>query len=299
MRNEKTKVVVVVGPTASGKTSLAISLAKHHNGEVISADSRQVYRGLDLGTGKVTAEEMDGVPHHLLDVTGPDEVFSAADFVRGADEAIADITTRGKLPIIAGGTFFYIEALLGTKTLAKVPANTTLRTALEHETTENLFKALEEKDPAYANTADRRNRHRLIRALEVIDAYGSMPAHTPEARYNALIIGIETESVALNEKIDVRLRERLDAGMLEEARILHTKGLSYDRMESLGLEYRYMARHLQGELSYDEMATVLEHKIHQYAKRQRTWLKKMENVTWFSPTDAEKVEPAVKNFLQN
>lgn len=297
MKASPTKILVIVGPTASGKTALAVRLAKTFNGEVISADSRQVYRELDLGTGKVTPEEADGVPHHLIDVADPTEVYNAADFVRDADCAIADISARGKLPIVAGGTFFYIEALLGTKSLAEVPANEALRAELDKLPADELFARLKASDPEYADTIDRHNIHRLIRAIEIVETLGTMPRQNEERRYEALILGADVPREVLNEKIRTRLLEHLSHGMLDEAKRLHKSGLTYERMESLGLEYRYMARHLQGALSYEEMVEVLTHKIRQFAKRQRTWLKKMKDVQWFAPTNATEIESTVRHFL--
>lgn len=295
--SERARSVAIVGPTASGKTSLAIRLAQTLDGEVVSCDSRQVYRGLDIGTGKVTPEEMAGIPHHLLDIADPAETYTAADFVRDADGAITDITARGKLPIIAGGTFFYLEALLGTKAIAGVPPNEPLRTELAEKTPEELHADLVALDPAYAEVVDRHNPHRLVRAIEVATALGSVPTPRTELRYDVLTIGLDVPSDILAEKISRRLQERFAEGMLEEAKHLHATGLSFERMDALGLEYRYMARHLQGALNYDEMQTTLEQKIRQYAKRQRTWLRSMPGVQWFASTDYEGTEEAVRKFL--
>ena len=164
---EKPKILVVVGPTASGKTGLAIELAKRFNGEVISADSRQVYRGLDIGTAKTTKEEMDGVPHHLIDVADPKEVYNASDFKQGAEAAIADIVARGKLPIVAGGTFFYVDILLGRVALPDVPPNEQLRKKLEEKSAAELYQELQAKDPRRAAEIDPQNKRRVIRALEI------------------------------------------------------------------------------------------------------------------------------------
>lgn len=290
------KLVAVLGPTASGKTALAVQLAQQFDGEVISADSRQVYRGLDIGTGKVIPEEMDGIPHHLIDICDPTQVYTASDFVRGADEAISDISERGKLPILAGGTFFYVEALLGTKTLAAVPPNETLRAALEEKTNEELVAELEAKDPARAETIDTKNRRRLIRALEVVEALGSVPSNQGAQRYDTLLIGIDMPQDVLDERIRTRLLSRFEEGMVKEACGLHENGLSFERMETLGLEYRYMARHLKGDLTYEELVPILEQKIRQYAKRQLTWLRKMENVHWIPYDTPEEAADLVRDF---
>jgi len=279
---EKPKIMVIVGPTASGKTSLSIKLAKQHNGEVISADSRQVYRGLNLGTGKVTAEEMEGVPHHLLDIVDPKEIYTAADFVRDGRATITDILSRGKLPIIVGGTFFYTDALLGRIVTPEVPPNPTLRAELEKLSAEQLFSKLEAVDPVRADEIDRHNPRRLVRALEIADALGSVPQLPAEELYDAQILGIHIDQETLHKNIHNRLLARLDAGMIDEVKALHERGLSYERMEDLGLEYRYIARHLKGEVSYEDMVTTLETKIRQFAKRQMTWLKRDKSIEWIS-----------------
>lgn len=277
------RVIIIVGPTASGKTALAIALAKKLNGEVVSADSRQVYRGLDLGTGKVTPEEMAGVPHHLLDTVDPTAVYSAADFVRDAQGAIDAILARGKTPIIAGGTGFYIDALTGRMPLTPVSANPAFRASLAHRSAPFLFELLSAVDPKRAarmNESDSKNKVRLIRALEI--SYCGEPHEVlrTASPYTYTWIGIKPNMDALREKIGTRLDERLAQGMVEEARALHQKGISYERMEALGLEYRYLARYLQGDITLDAMRTQLEQKIWQYAKRQMTYWQRNKDIQW-------------------
>jgi tRNA dimethylallyltransferase len=282
MKREKQKIIVIVGPTASGKTAFSVRLAKEIGGEIISADSRQIYRGLDIGTGKVTAEEMEGIPHHLLDIKNADENYSAAQFAKDAADAIEEITVRGHVPIIAGGTFFYIETLLCRMTLPEVPPNEALRNELEEPSAEEVFALLEAKDPRRAATIDRHNKRRVIRALEITSALGSVPEETAsESPYDAYIIGIDIPREELYARIGARLRARMDDGMLEEAKQLHAAGLSYARMDALGLEYRYLAKLLQGELSGDQMIEALEREIRHFAKRQMTWLKGMDGIHWY------------------
>jgi tRNA dimethylallyltransferase len=259
---------------------LSITLAKQHDGEIVSADSRQVYRGLDLGTGKVTQEEMQGIPHHLLDVADPHDTYTAADFVRDGRAAIASILSRGKLPIIVGGTFFYMDALLGRVVAPEVPPDPTLRAELEKLTLSELFSRLEVADPRRAHEIDPHNPHRLIRALEIAAALGTVPPLTSHELYDARIIGIKIDTKTLHKNIHDRLIARLDAGMVEEVKRLHENGLSYERMEDLGLEYRYITRYLKGELPYEEMVATLETKIRQFAKRQMTWLKRDPSIEW-------------------
>lgn len=292
------KIVAVVGPTASGKSNLAVEIALAFNGEVISADSRQVYRGLDIGSGKITEEEMRSVPHYLLDVADPKEVFTAAEFVEQAQEAATDILKRSKLPIVAGGTGFYLSALLGEVSLPEVEPNQELREKLEKLSTKELLDKLGALDPARAETIDRNNKPRLIRAIEIAEKLGEVPKIKADLPYNVLKIGIDLPDDILKDKIHRRLLSRVDEGMLEEAKRLHEEGVPWGRMEALGLEYRYMARYLQGLISKEEMLTELEQKIWHYAKRQRTWFKRDKKIKWFSPEDTEKVLKEVKTFLK-
>jgi len=294
----KPKVIVIVGPTASGKTMLSIEIATLCDGEVVSADSRQVYRGLDIGTGKVTPEEMNGIPHHLLDVADPMDVYTAADFARDGQAAINGILEQNHLPIIAGGTFFYVDALLGTVAVPEAPPNPALRASLEKRTAEALFAELQEKDAARAETIDPHNKVRLVRALELIDALGSVPTPTSEPLYDALFLGIEITEAQLHHNIYKRIIDRLDHGMIEEVVQLHANGMTYERMEELGLEYRYISRHLKGELTKEAMIDELNTKTRQFAKRQLTWLKRYTAVQWVAPDAVTEARALVHHHTQ-
>jgi tRNA dimethylallyltransferase len=277
----KPKVIAILGPTASGKTALSIELAKELNGEVISADSRQVYRGLDIGSGKVTEEEMQGIPHHLISIVDPADSYSGADFVRDASSVIADITARGKVSIIAGGTFFYVDLLRGKQSAAPVPANPTLQAKLELLSTEELVRRLTTTDPRRAATIDTKNRRRLIRALEIIDTLGVVPEADPsESPYDWLIFGIAIEREKLNARIETRLHQRLKDGMEDEVSSLLRGGVSKERLVDFGLEYRYLVRRHYQELTYEQMTEELFAKIRQFAKRQQTWLKRDSEIIW-------------------
>jgi tRNA dimethylallyltransferase len=293
------KIVVIVGPTASGKTSLAIQLARLFGGEVVSADSRQVYRGLDIGTDTVTEAEMQGVSHHLIDVTEASVVYTAADFVRDADIAIADIAARGKLPIVVGGTFFYIDVLLGHRTLAGVPANSALRAELGTLSTEELHRKLADVDPTFAEQVDAHNPRRLIRALEIVTAKGTVPMFVPQQRYDTRIIGINVPLEILRERINTRLDETLARGLVEETKQLLRDGISKSRFNEIGLEYRVVRAYLDGAYSYEEMRTVLKQKICQYAKRQRTWLKKMKNIHWVSLNGTAQTSAIIQEWIHS
>lgn len=282
----KPRILAIVGPTASGKSDLAVQAAELFNGEVVSADSRQVYRGLDLGTGKMNREEMRGVPHHLIDVADPTDTFTVTDFKAQAEKAITEIVARGKLPIICGGTGLYVDTLINNLEIPEVPPNAELRDKLSDLSTHELFKMLSEKDPERADAIDKNNPRRLVRALEIVEALGKVPPLTYESpMYDPLFVGISIPKDILEMRIKRRLRGRIEAGMIQEAENLHAQGLSWDRMESLGLEYKYLALHLQGKLNAEEMETELGKAIIDYSKRQMTWFRKNPRIEWLTPPE--------------
>jgi tRNA dimethylallyltransferase len=295
----KPKVIAIVGPTASGKTALSIAIAKKFGGEIISADSRQVYVGMDIGTGKVTRDEMAGIPHHLIDIADPVTVYTGADFMRDANEAVRSIVGKNHLPIVTGGTFFYIDLLRGKMQPAPVEPNEDFRNSLAHFKDDELFAQLQTKDPKRAENIDPFNRRRLVRALEVIEALGSVPEQKPvETPYDWLILGVEVPSEPLHDKIHDRLLTRLEQGMVKEVENLVSQGVTYERLDDLGLEYRYIGQYLQKHLTYDEMVEQLETKIRQYAKRQLTWLKRDAEIEWFVSGDQEGVFARIEKFIQ-
>lgn len=300
---KKPKLIVILGPTATGKTALAIALAKKHNGEIISADSRQVYRGLDLGTGKVTKKEMGGIPHHLLDVADPKKQFSVAQFAALANQSIEDIFSRGKTPIICGGTGLYIDTLVSGTILPEVPPNPALRKKLEKKTAASLFIMLQKIDPERAKAIEKQNPVRLIRAIEIAKALGKVPKiQTVEPHYDMIKIGLDMNDEALKSRIAIRLQERLKSGMLNETKQLHAKGLTWRRMQELGLEYREMALLLtNNKKSREQFESDLTFAIWHYAKRQRTWFKRDKEILWINPlkkSEVKKAEAAVKRFLK-
>ena len=285
---KRPKVLVIVGPTASGKTGLAVALAKQFNGEVISADSRQVYKGLDIGTAKVTEEEMQGVSHHLIDVAEVKEVYSAADFVRDGQKAIADIISRDKLPIIAGGTFFYVDALLGRTSLPQVEPYPELRAELERKSEKELFAMLEKKDPHRASEIDQNNKRRLIRALEITHELEYVPeVPASNSPYNHLIIGIETEKEELREKFAVRAEQFLQSGFLKEIEQLHEAEVSKERLLEIGFEYQIGLELFENQINEEEFVEKFIAKNWQYAKRQMTWLQRDQKIKWFKANDPE------------
>lgn len=288
------KVLVILGPTASGKSDMAVRLAKKFKGEIISADSRQVYKGLDIGTGKITRGEMKGVPHHLLDIADPRRSFSVSQYKKLAEEERYFIESRNKLPIVVGGTGFYIDALAGSISLPEVPPNKKLREKLSKKTNTALFKMLLEKDRMRAKTIDPNNKVRLIRALEIVAALGKVPKIKTNPSNNFIYVGLKPDD--LNERIYQRLKKRM-TGMIKEAKELYKNGLSYKRMHELGLEYRYLAMFLQGKLTKEEMGEKLNIAIRQYSKRQMAWFKRNKKIKWFKPDEYKEIEKYVRNML--
>ncbi len=293
-----------MGPTSSGKSALAVALARKFNGEVISADSRQVYKGLDIGTGKITPREMKGIPHHLLDVASAKRSFSADDFVRLAHAQVKRISARGALPIVAGGTGFYIDALVGRVVLPNVAPDHSLRARLEKNSAARLFALLRKRDPERAKSlsspSERNNKVRLIRALEITRALGHVPyrdLRNPDI--DVLWIGIAPPIKKLEKKISARLRARIKQGMIAEAKRLHAAGLSYKRMEALGLEYRSLARLLQGKITRRQMMEELNRAIRKYAKRQITYWKRNKDIKWFNPRQRRLIERSARNWLKH
>jgi len=286
----KPKVIAVVGPTASGKSSLGIYLAQKLKGEVISADSRQVYKGLDIGTGKVTKKEMAGVKHHLLSIASPKKQFTVDDFVHLAERAHSNILQNDRMTIVVGGTGLYVDMLLGRMSYPNVHPNTKLREQLEQRTTEQLFVQLQRLDPRRAANIEPNHKRRLIRAIEIAKAIGKSPVHrTTLCKYETLWLGLPARPAGgsptpakLKKKIRMRLFARIRTGMIAEAIRLHRAGLSYKRMEELGLEYRYLSLLLQNKITKQEFETQLERAIWHYAKRQLRWFKRNKDIHWVS-----------------
>ena len=278
----KPRILVIVGPTASGKSALAVKLAKKFNGEIISADSRQVYKGLDIGTGKITRKERRGISHHLLDVARPKRQFSVSEYVTITNQAIAKIVEKRKSPIVVGGTGFYIDAITNKVSLPEVPPNKKLRAKLEKKSLEELFKLLKKKDPSRARTIDTKNKVRLIRALEIVEALGKVPELANSLKlsaYSFVYIGLNPKD--LDKRIYERLIERLP-GIVREVKRLRKQGLSWKRLHELGLEYRYVSMYVHGYLHREEMVEKLYGETRKYAKRQMTWFKRNKEIKWFT-----------------
>jgi tRNA dimethylallyltransferase len=285
----KKKVFIILGPTASGKSALGVKLAKKINGEIISADSRQIYKDLNVGTGKITKKEMRGIPHHLLDVADAREIFSVSEYKTLAEKALKEIVDKNKTPIVVGGTGFYIDALTGTASFPEVPPNKQLRKKLEIKSAETLFKLLEKKDSRRAKMIDPHNKIRIIRALEIIESLGKVPEiKKTKTPYEFVYIGLRPKQKELEKKIYTRIIQRLD-GMIKEAKRLHADGLSYKRMYDLGLEYRSLSRLLQKKISKKEMVNELFKATVKYSKRQETWFKRNKKIKWFEPKATKEI----------
>ena len=295
MKSNRCNLIVIVGPTASGKSKLAVRLARKFLGEVISADSRQVYRGLDIGTGKITQDEMQGVSHHLIDVADPKRQFSLAEFQHLAEKAISDITRRGKIPFLVGGTAFWVDAVAYGLRLPAVPPNKALRKRLGKKNARELFRILKRLDPARARTIERQNPRRLIRAIEIARAIGRTPKVKRRIPYRVLWLGVSLPSAMLKQRISKRLLKRLRQGMLTEAKHLRSDGLSWKRFYELGLEYRFLAAHLQGKLTKQQMIAGLERNIWRYARRQLAWWQRNKRIHWVKSAPA--AERLVRRFL--
>ena len=251
---KKSKIIVVLGQTSTGKSDFAVEIAKQVYGEIISADSRQVYKGMDLGTGKITKKEMRGIPHYLLDIYSPSKIFTVNEFQKIANQKIEEIIVRGKVPIICGGTGFYIDAVVDGNIFPGVPPNKKLREELSKKSVAELLKILTKLDKVRAENIDINNPVRLIRAIEIAKVLGSVPALKTEmdtnsagaefvssGKYEVLKIGLTLPPEILKERIKTRLLSRMKKGMIKEVETLHKNGTSWKRLNNLGLEYRYVA----------------------------------------------------------
>lgn len=299
----KPRVIVILGQTSTGKSDLAVKIAKELavsgvEAEIISADSRQVYKELNIGTGKITKKEMQGVKHHLLDVVNPRKTFSVDEYKKLADTKIEAIVARRKIPIICGGTGFYIDAVVKGIVLPEVPPNPKLRKKLVRNSAIVLFLTLKKLDPERAKSIDPKNKVRLIRAIEIAKALGKVPPITEELPpYEFIKIGLYLPEEKLKKKIEKRLLARIKAGMLNEARKLHKAGLPWKRMEELGLEYRHMALYLQDKITKKEMIENLNKAIYQYAKRQMMWFKRDKEIKWLDSSQKKIFKSAINYSL--
>jgi tRNA dimethylallyltransferase len=295
----KNKIIAILGPTASGKSDWAVKLAKSiGNAEIISVDSRQVYKGMDLGTGKITKKEMKGVPHHLIDVASPKRKFTFAQYKIIALKALKEIFKKEKIAIICGGTLFYLYSFLNNKKFPEVEPDWNLRKKLERENTEELFKKLEKIDKRRASKIDRKNKRRIIRAIEVVlkTKKPVEPIKENPLPWPVLKIGVKKNKEEIKELIEKRLLKRINKGMIKEVERLHKEGVSFKRLESFGLEYEWIAKFLQNKISKEEMTERLQKAIKRFSKNQIKILEKDKEIKWFK--NYKEAEKEAKNFLK-
>jgi len=323
----KPKIILLLGQTASGKTQTAINLAKAIDGEVISADSRQVYKSLNIGSDKITNKGMQGVPHHLIDIANPvargplatGDSYTVSNFVHDASTAITDIIGRGKVPIIAGGTMLYIDALMGKVLVPEVAPNPRLRAKLEKQSPTLLFAELKSKDPRRAaqmvQEGQDTNPRRLVRALEIIATLGKVPNKNMHkcprgllghSSYDALWIGLTNDHVIQKEKINKRNAEMLENGLMQEVQQLKEGGITQKQFDTFGFEYKYPAMYLNGIPIIQEEVPTMEQVLMKmnsgtwrYAKKQRAWWNGRDEIKWFKAGEYEKLRSLASKFLQN
>jgi tRNA dimethylallyltransferase len=297
---EKDKIVFIVGTNASGKSGLALNLAKKNNAEIISADSRQIYKGYDLCSGKVTKEEQSEVKHHLIDILNVGEYFSTSAFQELAYTAINDILSRNKKVIIVGGTGLYIDSIVKGFDLSSETPNFQLRQYLESLTNSQLVGIIKEKEKIIPDYLDLNNRVRLLRAVEIISAGKSLrDTRKNNPKFDCIEIGLTWERPVLRNRIKQRLHERLSKGMVDEIREGLANGISYDIFYKLGLEYRYIVRYLNNEFdNYEEFCEKLAIAIGQFSKRQMVWFKKNQNINWLNTKEdyLQEAENIINNF---
>lgn len=304
MQDKKYNLITILGPTATGKTSVATHVALALDGEVISADSRQVYRGMDLGTGKDLSEYViDGrqIHYHLIDIVDAGYEYNVFEYQKDFLKVFEDVATRGKLPVMCGGSGLYLEAVLKNYKLIQVPINEDLRQRLEGKSLDELTEILKTYKSELHNQTDIENEKRAIRAIEIEEYYLSHPEiNTGMPDIRSLVVGVQFDRQTRRKRITTRLRQRLREGMLDEVQRLLDSGLTPEQLTYYGLEYKFMTQHLTGQLTYQEMFDGLNVAIHQFAKRQMTWFRRMEKqgieIRWldgFTPLE-EKVAKIVE-----
>lgn len=302
--NKKIKTIVITGPTASGKTSIAVELSAFFNGEIISADSRQVYRGFDIGSGKDISEYSSGgfsVPYHLIDIADPSDDYNLMSFCIDAEAALKDIVSRNRLPFLCGGSALYLNAFLRGYTLPGGPPDADLRNSFKGKTAEELLDVMRNECPGvFEKFQEKNNRTRIIRAME--KAKGVNKPLTPFAeKLEPLVIGVYRTRKEIHARIEARLDARLKNGMPEEVERLHKQGLSWERLDYFGLEYRYIALYLQGKMPFEEMREKLFIRIRQFAKSQDVWFRKIEReglpIYWMEPGNKKKYFDLIEDFL--
>lgn len=280
----KKPLIVILGPTASGKSDLAIKLAKKFNGEIVSADSRQIYQEMDIGTAKPTKKQMANIPHFLIDIIKPNQEFTLAQYKKLAIKAIKDIQKRGKLPFVVGGTGLYIQAVVDNLIIPQVKPNKKLRKKLEKLTNQELFKQVKKLDPLTAVAIDPHNKRRLIRALEVClitKKPFSEQRKKGQPLFDVCQIGLKLPKEILNKKIDQRVEKMIQAGLIDENKKL-AQEYSFDLPAMSGIGYQEIAQYLQNKINLQQVKELIKQHTHQYARRQLTWFKRDQRIIWIS-----------------
>ncbi len=304
---KKFNILVICGPTACGKTSLAVNLSLRYNGEIISGDSRQVFRGMDIGTGKDLDEyrtPSGDIKHHLIDIADPMEEYNLYRYIADFNKSFISVTSQGKLPVLTGGSGLYIEAALREYNLCPAPEDPELRASLEDITKEELIEILKSESAEILSRTDLSSTRRIIRGIEIARYIRNNPLEEREENTYTLlplIIGILLPRDVLIKRIDSRLEKRLKSGMIDEVKLLMNNGVTAERLIKLGLEYRYCAMYLNNEISYGDMEERLKIEIHKFSKRQMTWLRGMErrglHINWINGNDQREAENIIDNLM--
>lgn len=293
----KPKVIVIVGPTASGKTDLSIRLAKELNGEIISADSMQIYKKMTIGTAKPTKEEMQGIPHHMIDIVEPNEDFNVAKYKNMAEEKIEEVLSKGKQPIIVGGTGLYIDTLVNGIEFFDIENDFEYRAKLENEVKEKgvdwLYEELKKVDSEAADNIEKKNVRRVIRALEIYKVTGKTKTQLDKesikgSKYDYIIFGLLWDREKLYERINLRVDIMLKDGLIEEVKsLIDNEGFSKTALQGLG--YKEVVEYLEGNVSYEEMVEKIKMETRRYAKRQMTWFKRNQNIIWLEASNKQEM----------
>ena len=302
------KIIVLVGPTAVGKTYVSVELAKKLGTEIISADSMQIYKGMDVGTAKIREDEKQGIIHHMIDIVSPDEDYSVSEFKYEAEKIIDRLSEEGKIPIIVGGSGLYVNSIIYDLNFGNAKSDEKLREYYTYYYKEHGEDALYDKllkiDPEAAGKIHKNNVKRVIRALEVYDITGlkfsdiNTDIRKESNKYDCILLGLSMERKLLYERINKRVDEMLSAGLLEEVKTLKDKGYKKNLVSMRGIGYKEIIDHLEGIIGYEDAAAILKRNTRRFAKRQYTWFLKDRNVKWFSMDNLEEIDNTIKDILE-
>lgn len=302
------KIIVIVGPTAVGKTYVSVELAKKFNTEVVSADSMQIYKGMDIGTAKITEEEKSNIEHHMIDIINPDETYSVSDFKDKAEEIIDNLLLKNKTPIIVGGSGLYVNSLIYDLDFGNAKSNEKIRDYYNYYYKEHgedkLYEKLQKIDPKSAEKIHKNNVKRVIRALEFYDITGikfseiNTDIRKPSNKYDCILIGLSMERKMLYDRINQRVDKMIDEGLIEEVKSLLNKGYDKDLVSMKGIGYKEIIDYLDGNMSLDESINILKRNTRRFAKRQYTWFLRDDKVKWFEVNHVEDIDTTVDNIYE-